>query len=534
MKPENILAKDGRMVIADFGLAREIRSRPPYTEYVSTRWYRSPEVVLNQSNYSSPIDMWALGAIFSELVTLDPLFPGQSEIDQIHKICTVLGPPTADSPTPSAPLGGMIGAKQYYTPETSQHLDARFIRGGGSWPDGIKLASAMSFRFPQIDPPPLSDFIPEAPVEGLQLISDMLRFDPSKRPTASEALKHPWFADLEEDVTPVMAAEIPARSFPRGNDVTTRRIEPIKSSTSYYPTPGDNLREYQVSPPLTTNYFPSPMTTDDGGDFGNLQKQVYGHQEQGGNHRKDVDTSYRPKYDWDQQSAGSEVDQLQRVTDQDTLPTRRNHLQKAATESTISPPPYSTPHGLKFNPADKKGALLYNHHHNQSEPEPRSHQMHQEKSLSPVRKKKKSPKKFQKVYAPLPGIANNMEPHHQEVDSFLSRIDSLDNLGARPQGGGAFHGKHQSSIGGVYGHHNNFSQRFASQKALPQLNARPVGPPHALRNSSYHPMPLASTISKTSLHSLHGPSGSMRSLHQVEFSGGRDQGLAVKGMGLVK
>ena len=66
--------------IADFGLAREIRSRPPYTDYVSTRWYRAPEVLLRSQYYNAPIDMFAMGAIMAELFTLRPLFPGSSEV----------------------------------------------------------------------------------------------------------------------------------------------------------------------------------------------------------------------------------------------------------------------------------------------------------------------------------------------------------------------------------------------------------------------------------------------------------------------
>ena len=63
--------------IADFGLAREVRSRPPYTEYVSTRWYRAPEVLLRSTYYSAPIDIFAMGAIMAEMYTLRPLFPGR-------------------------------------------------------------------------------------------------------------------------------------------------------------------------------------------------------------------------------------------------------------------------------------------------------------------------------------------------------------------------------------------------------------------------------------------------------------------------
>ncbi len=55
------------LVLGDFGLAREIRSRPPFTDYVSTRWYRAPEILLRSTNYNSPVDMFAMGAIMAEL-----------------------------------------------------------------------------------------------------------------------------------------------------------------------------------------------------------------------------------------------------------------------------------------------------------------------------------------------------------------------------------------------------------------------------------------------------------------------------------
>mgnify|MGYP003341104859 CR=1 FL=1 len=75
-----------KVKIADFGLAREIRSIPPYTEYVSTRYYRAPECLLKFSNYNSPIDIWALGCIMAEMITGKPLFTGDCEIGQIFKI----------------------------------------------------------------------------------------------------------------------------------------------------------------------------------------------------------------------------------------------------------------------------------------------------------------------------------------------------------------------------------------------------------------------------------------------------------------
>lgn len=91
LKPENMLITNNTLKIADFGLAREIRSRPPYTDYVSTRWYRAPEVLFRSSSYNAPIDLWAMGCIIAEMYLNRPLFPGTSEADQIYQICALLG-----------------------------------------------------------------------------------------------------------------------------------------------------------------------------------------------------------------------------------------------------------------------------------------------------------------------------------------------------------------------------------------------------------------------------------------------------------
>jgi serine/threonine protein kinase len=94
LKPENLLCKGDAVKIADFGLAREIRSKPPFTDYVSTRWYRAPEILLRSTNYNSPVDIFACGAMMAEYYMLRPLFPGNNETDQIYKTCAVLGSPT--------------------------------------------------------------------------------------------------------------------------------------------------------------------------------------------------------------------------------------------------------------------------------------------------------------------------------------------------------------------------------------------------------------------------------------------------------
>ncbi|KAG2485704.1 hypothetical protein HYH03_015589 [Edaphochlamys debaryana] len=179
MKPENLLASKDSVKIADFGLAREIRSRPPYTDYVSTRWYRAPEVLLRSPYYNAPIDLFAMGAIMAELYMLRPLFPGTSEADELYKICSIMGTPTQQN-----------------------------------WPEGLKLAAAMNFRFPQFAPTPLSKIITNACPEAIDLMTQLCQWDPNRRPTAVQALQHPYFA---VGVRPAMPVSTSPMSMDRPN-----------------------------------------------------------------------------------------------------------------------------------------------------------------------------------------------------------------------------------------------------------------------------------------------------------------------------
>ena len=153
MKPENILIqtanKHNIIKIGDLGLAREIRSRPPYTEYVSTRWYRAPEILLHSTNYNSPVDIFAMGCIMAELFVGTPLFTGSSEIDQLNKICQVLGTPSQQN-----------------------------------WTEGYRLASQTGYNFPQYSVVNWNQIIPNASENAINLIQEMIRFDPQKRPSA--------------------------------------------------------------------------------------------------------------------------------------------------------------------------------------------------------------------------------------------------------------------------------------------------------------------------------------------------------------
>ena len=93
MNSENILLTDNLVKLADFGSCKGMYSKHPYTEYISTRWYRPPECLLTDGYYDHKMDIWGIGCVFFEIITLFPLFPGQSEIDQIHRIHKIIGTP---------------------------------------------------------------------------------------------------------------------------------------------------------------------------------------------------------------------------------------------------------------------------------------------------------------------------------------------------------------------------------------------------------------------------------------------------------
>lgn len=93
IKPENILISGEIVKLADLGSCRGIYSKPPFTEYISTRWYWSPECLLTDGYYNHKMDYWGVGCVFFEILTLTPLFPGANELDQVHRIHNILGTP---------------------------------------------------------------------------------------------------------------------------------------------------------------------------------------------------------------------------------------------------------------------------------------------------------------------------------------------------------------------------------------------------------------------------------------------------------
>ncbi|CAI4221663.1 unnamed protein product [Auanema sp. JU1783] len=207
MKPENIMCNGTELVkIADFGLAREIRSKPPYTDYVSTRWYRAPEILLRSTSYNSPIDIWALGCIMAELYMLRPLFPGTSELDQLFKIINILGTPGKDE-----------------------------------WPEGYKLAATMNFRFHQAQATPMEQIVNTIGKDGMKLMMDMMLWNPEKRPTATQSLRYKYFQVSEKLGAPVMSQ--PAPGVTRKTSAGSTQSD----SKAFLNKQKNNLKEYPGS-----------------------------------------------------------------------------------------------------------------------------------------------------------------------------------------------------------------------------------------------------------------------------------------------
>ncbi|ESU10137.1 cell division control protein 2 [Fusarium graminearum PH-1] len=162
LKPQNLLIdKEGNLKLADFGLARAfgvpLRS---YTHEVVTLWYRAPEVLLGGRQYSTGVDMWSVGTIFAEMCSRKPLFPGDSEIDEIFKIFRTLGTPDEDA-----------------------------------WP-GVTAYPDFKPSFPKWQRDFSTPLCPNLNEQGLELLDYLLICDPVTRISAKAALNHPYFDDI--------------------------------------------------------------------------------------------------------------------------------------------------------------------------------------------------------------------------------------------------------------------------------------------------------------------------------------------------
>lgn len=177
MKPNNLLiAGDGQLKLADFGLARIFGSPDRrFTHQVFARWYRAPELLFGTKQYGSGVDVWAAGCIFAELLLRRPFLQGSSDIDQLGKIFAAFG-----------------------TPKPSQ------------WPDMVYLPDYVEYHF--VTAPSIRSLFPMASDDALDLLSKMFTYDPKARISTQQALEHRYFSSVPAPTKPSLLPRPPPKA----------------------------------------------------------------------------------------------------------------------------------------------------------------------------------------------------------------------------------------------------------------------------------------------------------------------------------
>ncbi|KAG6919549.1 negative regulator of the PHO system [Tephrocybe rancida] len=181
LKPQNLLInKKGELKVGDFGLARAFGVPVnTFSNEVVTLWYRAPDVLLGSRTYNTSIDLWSCGCIFAEMISGTPLFRGRDNQDQLLHIMRIIGTPSDQQFAKMAKDSPEIQIKQYQ-------------------------------RYPKMN---LQQVLPKASREAIDLLDKLLKFDPTERCTANEALAHPYFTNTAAAPPFMNAGSMPPPSF---------------------------------------------------------------------------------------------------------------------------------------------------------------------------------------------------------------------------------------------------------------------------------------------------------------------------------
>lgn len=222
LKPGNLLVNaDCELKICDFGLARGFSENPEQnagfmTEYVATRWYRAPEIMLLFTNYTKAIDIWSVGCILAELLGGKALFRGRDYVDQLNQILLILGTP----PEELLVKIGLIRAQNY-------------VRS-----------------LPYMAKVPLLELFPDANPEAIDLLEKMLTLDPFERITAEEALEHPYLRVWHDpNDEPVCQVKFDFTSFEKVDDMAEMKriiIREVKNFREFARKPIEEQQREQL------------------------------------------------------------------------------------------------------------------------------------------------------------------------------------------------------------------------------------------------------------------------------------------------
>lgn len=233
IKPENLLVNnDNQLKLCDFGFARKVSntSNESLTDYVATRWYRSPELLITNGFYGTEVDYWAIGCIMGELVDGNPLFPGDNETDQLHCIQKVLGNLPEDQVNMfyNNPL---YNGKSLLNVNKPERLERRYLG-----------------KLPKI---------------AIDLMKGLLELDPKKRLSGSNVFSHPYFEDLvskEANMVKHDKLPPPISTSQRANVKTAD--QPTTINTTNINIINYNTYNSTLSPPETQLLNPIAVTSN--------------------------------------------------------------------------------------------------------------------------------------------------------------------------------------------------------------------------------------------------------------------------------
>ncbi|KAI3381542.1 hypothetical protein SNEBB_008705 [Seison nebaliae] len=194
IKPQNLLVDPERAILklCDFGSAKQLVENEVNVSYICSRYYRAPELIFGATDYQCTIDLWSAGCVFAELLIGQPLFPGDSGVDQLVEIIKVIGTPTKDE---------IKQMNKTYT----------------------------EFKFPNIRPYSWSRLFRKHNQEGLTLIPLLLKYTPTTRITALNAMAHPFFDDCR-----VSDGRLSNQNpYPPITNLTSQEVEMAKNSSVY-------------------------------------------------------------------------------------------------------------------------------------------------------------------------------------------------------------------------------------------------------------------------------------------------------------